>query len=128
MNIMAIAALGITAAALSAVIKKYNGEFSLFISLGASLLIMGGVLTAVYPLINLISELTDIIDTEAEYTAILMKALAVCYITQLASDCCRDSGETAIAGKVDFAGKIAVLLISVPLFEKLIGIIKGLML
>ncbi len=128
MNILAIACLGITAAALSALVKRYNGEFSLFISLGASIIIMVTVLLAVYPLIDLIEELTEMIGTDAEYAAILMKALAVCYITQLASDCCRDGGETAIAGKVEFGGKIAILLISVPLFDKLIGIIKELML
>lgn len=128
MNILAIACLGITAATLSALLKRYNGEFSLFISLGASIIIMGTVLLAVYPLIDLIEELTEMIGTDAEYAAVLMKALAVCYITQLASDCCRDGGETAIAGKVEFGGKIAILLISVPLFEKLIGIIKELML
>lgn len=128
MNILAIACLGITAAALSALVKRYNGEFSLFISLGASIIIMGTVLLAVYPLIDLIEELTNMIGTDAEYATILMKALAVCYITQLASDCCRDSGETAIAGKVEFGGKIAILLISVPLFDKLVGIIKELML
>lgn len=128
MNILAIACLGITAAALSSLVKRYNGEFSLFISLGASIIIMGTVLLAVYPLIGLIEELTEMIGTDAEYAAVLMKALAVCYITQLASDCCRDGGETAIAGKVEFGGKIAILLISVPLFERLIGIIKELML
>ena len=128
MNILAIACLGITAAALSALVKRYNGEFSLFISLGASIIIMVTVILAVYPLIDLIEELTEMIGTDAEYAAILMKALAVCYITQLASDCCRDGGETAIAGKVEFGGKIAILLISVPLFDKLIGIIKELML
>lgn len=128
MNILAIACLGITAATLSALLKRYNGEFSLFISLGASIIIMGTVLLAVYPLIDLIEELTEMIGTDAQYAAVLMKALAVCYITQLASDCCRDGGETAIAGKVEFGGKIAILLISVPLFEKLIGIIKELML
>ena len=127
MNILAIACLGITAAALSALVKRYNGEFSLFIFLGASIIIMVTVLLAVYPLIDLIEELTEMIGTDAEYAAILMKALAVCYITQLASDCCRDGGETAIAGKVEFGGKIAILLISVPLFDKLIGIIKELM-
>ena len=57
---------------------------------------------------------------------VLLKALAVCYITQLASDCCRDSGESAVAGKIEFAGKIAVLLIAVPLFESILGIVKDL--
>lgn len=126
MNIIAITGLGITAAALSAVIRKYNGEYSLFISLAASLLILGAVITALSPLLDLINELTDASGADSGYIAVLLKALAVCYITQLASDCCRDSGESAVAGKIEFAGKIAVLLIAVPLFESILGIVKDL--
>lgn len=126
MNIIAITGLGITAAALSAVIRKYNGEYSLFISLAASLLILGAVITALSPLLDLINELTEASGADGGYIAVLLKALAVCYITQLASDCCRDSGESAVAGKIEFAGKIAVLLIAVPLFESILGIVKDL--
>ena len=126
MNIIAITGLGITAAALSAVIRKYNGEYSLFISLAASLLILGAVITALSPLLDLINELTEASGADSGYIAVLLKALAVCYITQLASDCCRDSGESAVAGKIEFAGKIAVLLIAVPLFESILGIVKDL--
>ena len=126
MNIIAITGLGITAAALSAVIRRYNGEYSLFISLAASLLILGAVITALSPLLGLINELTDASGADSGYIAVLLKALAVCYINQLASDCCRDSGETAVAGKIEFAGKIAVLLIAVPLFESILGIVKDL--
>ncbi len=126
MNIIAITGLGITAAALSAVIRRYNGEYSLFISLAASLLILGAVITALSPLLVLINELTEASGADSGYIAVLLKALAVCYITQLASDCCRDSGESAVAGKIEFAGKIAVLLIAVPLFESILGIVKDL--
>lgn len=126
MNIFAIAALGITAAALSAVLKHYNGEYGMFIGLAASLLILGSVTAALSPVFSLIKELAE--ETGGnEYIAVLMKALAVCYITGLAADCCRDAGESAIASRIDFAGRIAVVLISVPLFRNILAIIKGLL-
>ena len=128
MNIFAIIGTGIIAAAISAVLKRFGGEFGLFVSLAASLMILVAVLSAVTPLTELIGELAEAAGAESEYIAVLMKALAVCVITQLAAESCRDSGEGAIASKIEFAGKTAVLLISVPLFSAIFGIVKELIL
>ena len=128
MNIAAIVGIGITAAAISAVLKRFHGEFGLFVSVGASLLILLAVLSSLSPLLALINELAERSGTENAYIVILMKALAVCLITQLAAESCRDSGEGAIASKIEFAGKAALLLIAVPLFEGILGIVKELVL
>lgn len=128
MNVITLTGAGIAAAVLSAVLRQYNREYGLYISLAACALIIGAVLNAVSPLLSLIGTLREAAGLDSAYVAVLLKALAVCCMTQLASDCCRDGGEAAIASKIDFAGRIAVLLISVPLFEKLIGLIKDLIL
>lgn len=128
MNIAAIVGIGITAAAISTVLKRFHGEFGLFVSIAASLLILFAVFGSLSPLLGLINELAEQSGTESAYIAILMKSLAVCFITQLAAESCRDSGEGAIASKIELAGKAAVLLIAVPLFEGILGIVKELIL
>lgn len=128
MNVFALTGAGIAAAVLSAVLRQYNREYGLYISLAACALILGAVLSAVSPLLALIESLREAAEIDSAYISVLLKALAVCCMTQLASDCCRDGGEAAIASKIDFAGRIAVLLISVPLFERLLGLIKDLIL
>jgi stage III sporulation protein AD len=51
----------------------------------------------------------------------------VCFVAQLASDICRDANETAIATNVEMAGKIAVLLIALPLFGEIADLVVNLM-
>ena len=126
MNIASIVGIGIVAAALSVVLKKFGGTSSLFVSIAASLLILYAVLMSLSPLIGLVDELSESANAESAYITILMKALAVCFITQLAADSCRDSGEGAIASKRELAGRTAVLLLAVPLFESILGIVKEL--
>ena len=53
-----------------------------------------------------------------EYVLVLFKALGICYLTQFAADSCRDAGESALAVKAEIAGRIAVLLISLPLLSQ----------
>lgn len=126
MNIIALSAAAIVAAAVCIVMRRYNSEYSMFVSVAFSAIVFAVILSAITPVTNFIKELTEISGINNEYITILLKSLAVCYITQIASDCCNDSGESAIASKIDFAGKIALLLISVPLFEGILGIVKEL--
>jgi stage III sporulation protein AD len=57
-----------------------------------------------------------------EYGGIIFKSLGIAFITELASDTCRDVGGTAISTKIELAGKVAILIISLPLFEKILSI------
>ena len=97
MNIAAIVGIGITAAAAAALLRGIGSGTAMFVSLAASVVILYAVLTQISPLLGLINELAEEAGTDASYIAVLMKALAVCIITRLASECCRDSGEGAVA-------------------------------
>ncbi|MBD5082398.1 MAG: stage III sporulation protein AC/AD protein family [Ruminococcaceae bacterium] len=126
MNIIIIVSFGIISAVLSLVLKQYKPEYSMFISLAAGIMIFVSVIAAIEPIIGYISELTENAGLSGIYAEILLKSLAVCYLIQLASDCCKDAGETAIAGKLQIAGKIAVLLMALPIFKSITEIVIGL--
>lgn len=126
MNIVIIASTALIAAVLSVVLKQYKPEYSLFISIGAGILIFLSIISVIQPVIAYINELTESAGLDGIYGEVLIKALAVCYITQLAYDCCNDAGESAIAGKLQLAGKIAILLLSLPMFKSLTETVTGL--
>lgn len=126
MNIVAIVIIGVIGAILGIIIKQYKPEYSVLISLLTGVMILGAVIAVLQPLLNTIKSLTDAVNLNDVYGKILLKALAVCYITQLAVDCCKDAGETAIASKLEMAGKVAILLIALPLFEQLVNIVTAL--
>lgn len=126
MNIFIIVSFGIISAVLSLMLKQYKPEYSMFISLASGILIFISVIAAINPIIRYITELTENAGLGGMYAEVLLKSLAVCYLTQLASDCCKDAGETAIAGKLQIAGKIAVLIMALPIFKSITEIITGL--
>lgn len=126
MNIAGIAGVGIIGAILSLILKQYRPEFALPVSVLTGAFIFLAVLSGISPVVRLIEGIAERFGTELIYLGVLMKALAICYITQIAADSCKDAGEAAIAGKVEIAGKIAILIISVPMFEELIGVVTEL--
>ena len=127
MNIIAFVGAGIIGTVLSVVLKQYKPEFSIYITLITGMLMLGAAVSAVKPAFDMISSYMEIADPDSEYAEILIKTLAVCYLTQMAGESCSDAGETSIAAKIALAGKIAVVLIALPLFEKLMEVIKQLL-
>ncbi len=127
MNILAVVGVGLIAAVLSIIIKQYKPEFGVYISLMAGILILAAVFLVLKPVMLKINELTSKVGISGVYGEVLLKALAICYITQLAVDTCKDAGEAAIGAKLEIAGKIAVIVISLPLFESIVSIIISLM-
>ena len=126
MDITAIAGLGILSAVLCIIVRQYKPEMALGISTACGVLILIAVVSMLSPSVEAITELTETAGLDEGYAAILLKALAVCYITQLSADCCRDAGESAIASKLELAGKAAIVVISLPVFASLAEIVTKL--
>lgn len=126
MNIFITVSFGIISVVLSIVLKQYKPEYSMFISLAAGIIIFITLIAALNPIIGYITELTANAGLSGVYAEVLLKSLAVCYLTQLASDCCKDAGETAIAGKLQLAGKTAVLIMALPIFKSITEVVTGL--
>jgi stage III sporulation protein AD len=55
-----------------------------------------------------------------EYMKILLKSLAIAYMTQISSELCRECGEGNIAFEIETVGKIEIIILSLPLINKVI--------
>ncbi|MCH5323640.1 MAG: stage III sporulation protein AC/AD protein family [Eubacterium sp.] len=127
MNIIAFVGAGIIGAVLCAVLRQYKPEFGIYISLAAGMLILGTAIVAIRPVIETLTELAGYSGVDNGYAEILIKSLAVCFLTQLAAESCRDAGEGAIASKIEFAGKCAIVLTALPLFTSLAQLVTDMM-
>ncbi len=123
------AAIGIAAvgAALAVIIKQYKPEYALAVTLSTGVVIMYITLKTVYPVLSDLDYILKATNMQSAYIEVLLKSLGICFITQLAADACRDSGQGAIAAKVEMAGKAAILVISMPLFRALLNLAMKIM-
>lgn len=118
--------IAITAAAAALLLRQYLPQYALLITLGGGALLFFFAILQLGDAFSLLRRLLSMTGADLGNIGILLKALGVCYLTQLGADCCRDAGETALAGKVELAGKAAILLLSLPLFEELISFVERL--
>ena len=77
-------------------------------------------------------ELSSVIDTIQDmtertgfslYSTVILKSLGIGILAQTTADVCRDNGEAALASKVEFAAKIIILLLALPILKALLELI-----
>lgn len=127
MEFFSVAGVAVTAAALAVLLRQHRQEYALLLGLGAGVILFLYAVLKAMPAFNELSKLLSNAGVSSEYAVILIKSLGICFVTQLASDACKDAGETAIASKVELAGKVAILLIALPLFEEVAKLAVGLL-
>ena len=103
-------------------LRQQRPEYAMLLSLACGLFVL---FFLVGKMGNIFSQLQDLmtgLSGQSELTEIVLKALGICIVAELGSQCCRDAGETAIATKVELAAKAAVVLMSIPIFQTLLEV------
>lgn len=125
MNIVTLCGFGILAAALCVIVRQIKPEIAVFVGIAAGIAILAAVISAAAPSVGAVTELAENAGINGEFTKVLLKALAVCYITTLSADCARDAGESAIAAKLELGGRISIAVLSLPVFTELANMVMG---
>ena len=120
MDIIKIIGFAFIAVIIIVILKQYRPEFAIYASIIAGVLILtlaSGTLSGIINMINSISSKTNI---NSEFLVILIKITGIAILTEFAVSICKDSGESAIASKVDIGGKIIIISMSIPIINALI--------
>ncbi|NLK70622.1 MAG: hypothetical protein GX286_04195 [Clostridiales bacterium] len=126
-KILMIIALCIVAAILGKVLEKYNKEQALFVTIAACTIVLTFLVVYLSPLISMMNELFNRTGTGENYSQVIIKSLGICYVTQLGFDVCKDCNENALATVVEVSGKVTLIILAIPLLEKLINIVTSIM-
>ncbi len=74
-------------------------------------------------IINMFNSLANKANVNNQFFSILLKITGIAFLTEFASSICKDSGETAIATKIDFGGKAIIIGMSIPIISALLDLI-----
>ncbi len=122
MELTSILGLGVVAVCIVVLLRQYRPEYALMISLVCSVLIFAAALSVLLPALDEIENMMEEANIDLSYVSILFKSLGLCLITQIASDSCRDAGETAIASRIEFSGRLSLVVVALPMFREVAGI------
>lgn len=120
-----IAMLGIAGVLTALFVKEVKPSFAAFVSMAACLLIFFYSVHKLSSLADTLVHLKDYVNLKDSYPASLLKIVGITYIADFSANLCRDAGQSAIAGQIEFFGKISILAISAPVVTALLDTISG---
>ena len=123
MEIIKIIGIAFIALVIIIMLKQYRPEYAIFISILTGILILFLVMDRLTGIINLIESIQDKFSINTQFIALLIKITGIAFLSEFAISVCKDSGEAAIASKIEIGSKIIIISMSVPIISSLLEII-----
>ena len=128
MGIFQIIAVGILGVFLSLLVKKHHyPEFSVFILMATVVIILLMILPMMSEAVAFLRHLGGLADGIGEYTSLALRVIGVAYMAELGASVCNDASESAIASKIDLAGRVIILVMAMPVIVDIVRIVTGLL-
>lgn len=123
MEIIKIVGIALIALIIIVMLKQYRPEYAIFITILTGVLILFLVMDRLTGIINLIQTIESKSSVNTQFIALLIKITGIAFLSEFAVSICKDSGEAAIASKIELGSKIIIISMSIPIISSLLEII-----
>ena len=125
MEILKFFAVCIVTALICVLFRQQRPEFSVLISLIATVGALIFFLTKISEPISMILDKLNGYGIELSYFKIALKALGIGYVTNFCSNICKDAGQASLSSIAETIGKGSIFILSVPLILNIIDLALG---
>ncbi|MDE7313027.1 MAG: stage III sporulation protein AD [Eubacterium sp.] len=123
MDVLKIAALAVSGVLLALMLKQTKPEYSVFVSMAVCICIFLYLLSKLQTVFGYLEQLEAQANIDGVYLDTILKMLGISYITQFASDICKDAGYSAVSSQIELFARVSVLFLSFPVLLALVGLI-----
>ena len=120
MNMIQIGIIGVAGTLLAVQFKSGKSEYGIYISVALSLVIFFAIIGRLEVIIDALRTIANYINMDTAYIGTLIKMLGITYVAEFS----KDAGYQTIALQIEIFGKLAVLVLSMPVLMALLNTIK----
>lgn len=120
MDVFQVAALAVSGVLLALLLRQMKPEYSVFLSMGVCICIFLYLLNRMQTVFGYLEQLQAQVRIDGVYLDTILKMLGITYITQFASDLCRDAGYSAISSQIELFARVSILFLSFPVLLALV--------
>ncbi len=127
MSIFKIIGIAVAAAMAALALRAYRPEMSVQITIAAGVMILILALDDISALLGSIAALSNGLGIDEARIKTIFKVIGIAYLAQFAAGVCRDAGESALAYKVELAGRVMILMLALPLVSGVLEVVARLL-
>lgn len=107
------------AGAMVMLIRQMQPQAAALLSVAFGVMIVSATLAQIAGYIENVQAFLASLDLDAQYWSVMMKAVGIVLVTQLAVQACEDMDAASIARRAEAVGRLALLSVAIPVFMEL---------
>jgi stage III sporulation protein AD len=123
MDIVKIALIGIVAAVFVLAIKNRQPEIAIQVSIAAGLIIFILIIQYLAEAVDFIRNVIQKYNIPIGGVTVILKIIGIAYICEFSVQILKDSGEGSVASKVELAGRVIIIVLTLPLVTAFLDMI-----
>lgn len=127
MDIFKIILIALLATVMILIIKQTRPELAMAVSVVTVVILFLFSIDKVGQVVELLNRLSSSAGLPLEFLNIVLKIVGIAYITEFGANICKDVGETAIASKVQFAGKCIIITLGIGIIGNFVETVLGIL-
>lgn len=126
MEVIKIVGVSIFAVIMIIILKNYRPEMALVLSIITGIGIMLYAISKMSSVINVLNDLVSKSGVNTDFLLIIIKVIGIAYIVEFGKNVCIDAGQSSIATKLEMAGKVVIVVLTIPIMSSLVNVLVGL--
>ncbi|MCI8434877.1 MAG: hypothetical protein HFK10_02820 [Clostridia bacterium] len=126
MDIIKIAAVGIITAVCAMLLRDTKSELAVLVTVAGGCIILLMVLDSFLGIFAALKNLMERAGIGGQIFSLLIKIIGIGYITDFSAGLVEETGAKSLADKIVLAGKVVIMVLSLPILIKLFDIIAEL--
>jgi len=127
-SVIWVAALALTAAAIAVFLKSSRlPTAALLVTLAAGAVVFIRLLPSLSTLFGSFGQIGELAGVNQTYLTLLLKIIGLAYVAEFTAQLCRDADQGATALKIEFAAKVAIMLLALPILAAIIDTVLSLL-
>jgi stage III sporulation protein AD len=117
--LMRVVGVGLMATVLLLVIREERRDLGVILRLAVGAAILLLLVPDIARVVASVIHLSELAHIPSSYLALLLKVVGISYLTVFVAQLAQDAGETGTGMRVELAGKIAILVLAIPLIASI---------
>lgn len=127
MLILKIVGMAFVAMFIIVILRKSGSNIGTLLELVAGALIFFVIFDPLKEILTFLQTISDKASIDTVYIGIVLKIIGIAYIASFASALCKDANVDSLATQIDFAGKIMILVLAIPILMAVLNSILQIM-
>ena len=107
------------AGAMVMLIRQMQPQAAAFLSVAFGVMVVSATLAQIAGYIENVQAFLASLDLDAQYWSVMVKAVGIVLVTQLAVQACEDMDAPSVARRAEAVGRLALLSVAIPVFMEL---------